>query len=127
MQQRVREEKLSMSDVPESSGVPPAVPPSAFPPPPPPPSRSSLLGCAFALSFALNLIGGIIIVLLCLGFSLLHKPTAVPLAEKHYSGKSGATDKVAIITLDGVLLEGLLNYPHKQIEQAADDTHVKAI
>ncbi len=122
-----------MSDVPESAGGPSAFPPSRpgaarpYWPPPPPPSRSSFLGCAFALSFALNLIGGIVILVLCLGFSLLHKPTTVPLAEKHYSGKSTATDKVAIITLDGVILEGLLAYPHKQIEQAAEDKHVKAV
>jgi protease-4 len=131
MQPRVGEEKVSMSDVPESSGVPSAYPPHEparqFRPPPPPPSRSSFLGCAFALSFALNLIGAILILTLCLGLFYLHKPATVPLAEKHYSGKSSATDKVAIITLDGVLLEGLLAYPHKQIEQAADDSHVKAI
>jgi protease-4 len=123
---RIGEEELSMSDVPESSGLPPAAPRS-YRPPPPPPNRSSLLGCTFALSFVLNLIAGLVILLFCLGFFLLHKPTTVPLAEKHYSGKSSADDKVAIITLDGVLLEGLLAYPHKQIEQAADDSHVKAI
>jgi protease-4 len=86
-----------------------------------------LLGCAFALSFALNLIGGLVILLFCFGFFLLHKPASVPLGEKYYSGKSTASDKVAILTLDGVLVEGLLAYPHKQIEQAADDRHVKAI
>ncbi len=122
-----------MSNVPESFGGPSDSPPLGpgasrpFRRPPPPPSRSSFLGCAFALSFALNLIGGIIVLLLCLGFSFLHKPATVPLAEKHYSGKSDATDKVAIITVDGVLLEGLLAYAHKQIEQAAEDHHVKAI
>src|SRR5579884_2544255 len=106
-----------MSNVPESSGAPPAALPG----------RTPLLGCAFALSLALNLIGILVILLLCMGFLLLHKPTTVPLAEKHYSGKSTATDKIAIITLDGILLEGLLAYPHKQIEQAAEDRHVKAI
>ena len=34
---------------------------------------------------------------------------------------------MAIITLDGVILEGLLGYANKQIEQAADDEHVKAV
>src|SRR5579875_1962248 len=106
-----------MSNVPESSGAPPAALPG----------RTPLLGCAFALSLALNLIGILVILLLCMGFLLLHKPTTVPLAEKHHSGKSIATDKVAIITLDGVILEGLLAYPHKQIEQAAEDKHVKAV
>lgn len=118
-----------MSNIPEPSDLPP----SSYPPrpgasrPSPPPNRSSFLGCAFALSFALNLIGGLIVLLFCVAFLLLHKPASVPLAEKHYSGKSSAKDKVAIIALDGVLLEGLLSYAHKQIEQAADDSHVKAI
>lgn len=132
-----------MSNVPESSVPPPVppssvVPPSAGPPPgpammrpmrpPPPPSGgSSFLGCAFALSFALNLIGAVVVLLLCFSVFLMRKPASIPLAEKHYAGKSGATDKVAIITLDGIILEGLLSYAHKQIEQAAGDRHVKAV
>jgi protease-4 len=112
------EEKFPMSIGPEPSRVPPAALP---------PNRTPLLGCAFILSLVLNLIGVLVVLLLCMGFFLLHKPATVPLSEKHYSGKTTATDKVAIITLDGILLEGLLAYPHKQIEQAADDRHVKAV
>jgi protease-4 len=125
-----------MSNVPESSG-PPFNPPASNPgpsaarplrPPPPPPSRSSFLGCAFALSFALNLIGAVAIFLLCLGVFLMRKPDAVlPLGEKRYAGKSSASDKIAIITLDGVILEGMLGFAHKQIDQAADDKNVKAV
>jgi protease-4 len=97
-------------------------------PPPPPPSRSSFLGCAFAISFALNLIGAAVVVALCFGVFLVRKPEVIPsLTEKHYAGKSSASDKVAIITLNGVILEGLLGYIHKQIEQAANDQHVKAV
>ena len=50
-----------------------------------------------------------------------------PLAESFHSGNSAATDKIAIIQIDGVIMEGLMGYPHKQIEQAAEDDHVKAI
>ncbi len=125
-----------MSNVPESAGSPFDPPPSSVPPghaasrplrPPPPPGRSPFLGCAFALSFALNLIGAVGVLLLCLGFFVLRKPDTVPLGEKRYTGTSTATDKIAIITLDGVILEGMLGYAHKQIEQAADDHHVKAV
>jgi protease IV len=101
-----------MSTVPESTGAPP-------------PSRSSFLGCAFALSVLLNLIAGLLLFLFF--YILLHKPATVPLAEKHYAGNSSASDKVAIIALDGILLEGLLAYAHKQIEQATGDEHVKAV
>jgi protease-4 len=121
-----------MSDVPESASSPPSGPPSAARPyrsPSPPPRNSSFLGCAFALSLALNIIGGLILLLGCFGLLVLHKPdtSVIPLTEQHHSGKSGASDKVAIITLDGVLVEGLLNYVHKQIDQAAGDKHVKAV
>jgi len=126
-----------MSDVPESAGPPPAPPPSAPPPPgpgalrplrpSPPAAGTSFLGCAFGLSFALNLLGAVVVILLCFGVSLIRKKESLPLTEKHYAGKSSASDKVAIITLDGVILEGLLSYAHKQIEQAAADQHVKAV
>jgi protease IV len=129
-----------MSNAPESAGPPfglPPVPPSPTPPgpgamrplrpPPPPPGRSSFLGCAFALSFALNLIGAVVVIVLCFGAYLVRKPEVLPLTEKHYAGKRIATYKVAIITLDGVILEGMLGYAHKQIEQAAEDQDVKAV
>jgi protease-4 len=34
---------------------------------------------------------------------------------------------VAIISVDGLILDGLLNYTHKEIDQAAGDNHVKAV
>ncbi|MGH7170505.1 MAG: S49 family peptidase [Gemmataceae bacterium] len=105
-----------MSNVPKSAG-----------PPPPPASGSSFLGCAFALSFALNLLGGVVVLVLCFAAFLMPKRDSIRLTEQHYAGKSSAEDKVAIITLDGVILEGLLGYAHKQIEQAAADEHVKAV
>ncbi|MGH7224875.1 MAG: S49 family peptidase [Gemmataceae bacterium] len=118
-----------MSDVPESPGTPAAGSPAFRPlrPPPPPAGRSPFLGCAFAFSFALNILGGLVALILCFGVFLLPKRDIVPLAEQHYAGKSSASDKVAIITLDGVILEGLLGFPHKQIEQAANDGRVKAV
>ncbi len=132
-----------MSDMPESTSGPSssASPPSADvplgsggyrprrPPPPPPPRNSPVLGCAFALSFGLNILAGIVILLGCLGFVALRKPdtSILPLSEQHYAGKSGVSDKIVVITLDGVILEGLMSYVHKQIEQAAGDKHVKAV
>jgi protease-4 len=47
--------------------------------------------------------------------------------ERTYLGKAGAHDKVAIIRIDGVLMEGTLGYDEKQIEQAATDQHVRAV
>jgi protease-4 len=50
-----------------------------------------------------------------------------PLTESVYVGNASAKDKVAIIRLNGVIMEGALGYVHKQIEQAAKDEHVKAV
>jgi protease-4 len=98
-------------------------------PPTPPPNNSSILGCAFGLSLALNIVAGLVLLLFCfVGFFFKKSDTStVSLTEQHYSGKSGANDKIAIITLDGVILEGLNGYVHKQIAEAAGDKRVKAV
>ncbi len=97
---------------------------------PAPAARSSWLGCAFAMSFLLNLAAGALVVVLCLG--LFYKAAAdadssAPLPEKFVSGSKTATDKIAVVTVEGVIMEGLLGHAHKQIEQAAKDGAVKAI
>jgi protease-4 len=51
-----------------------------------------------------------------------------PVIREHYhSGHVSATDKIAVVTIEGVLLEGLTGYARKQIERAAQDTTVKAV
>jgi protease-4 len=45
----------------------------------------------------------------------------------HYSGKPEADDKIAIVSLEGVIVEGMLSFVHREIDQAARDKHVKAI
>lgn len=108
--------------------VPTPQPPPAYPPAPPP-SRFPVMGCLFAVSFVGNLLAGLLVVLLCLGLMVRSGDSAAnaSLPEKYHSGDQGARDKVAIVTLDGVILEGLLDYVHKQIEQAAWDSRVKAV
>jgi protease-4 len=98
-------------------------------PQPPPPNHSSVLGCAFAFSVALNVLAVIILLVGCLGLVSYKQSDSpsIPLTEHHYAGKKSASDKIAIISLDGVIVEGLMSYLHKQIEQAAGDAHVKAI
>jgi protease-4 len=99
------------------------------PPPPPPPARRGLLGCAFLLSLLLNLIVLGLVVLGCLVLFL--RPSwfgsSGPLSEVHYSGDKGASSRIAVIRLDGFILEGTLGYVHRQIEQAARDDTVKAV
>ncbi len=97
-------------------------------PPPPPHRRSPLASCLFSLSLLGNGLAVLILVIFCL---FVYSRTSIdpdaPLDESFYSGDKTARDKIAIIHLDGVIMEGLLNYPRKQIEQAAKDDHVKAV
>ncbi len=102
-------------------------------PPAPPAPRSSLLSVALTFSFLLNCGALIVLAIVCFGLLTLRGPLDLegranaPLTETVYAGKSGASDKIAVIQINGVIMEGLLNYPHKQIEQAVEDDHVKAV
>jgi protease IV len=49
------------------------------------------------------------------------------LEEQHHSGKVRSQNKIAVVKVEGVLLEGLTGYAQKQIEQAAADRDVKAV
>jgi protease-4 len=101
-------------------------------PPPPPRPRSSGWGVLFALSALLNLgffflcVVGFIIALV-MGSSL-ENPSEQRLRETFHSGKSGSSDKVAIIDVEGVIMDGsTVDFAKKQIEQAAKDDQVKAV
>ena len=128
---------LPASGPPSSSGTEPGVP-SSLPPssrggPPrrPEKKQTPLFGCLFAVSVLLNVAAALVlIVVCCAGFANLgfNAPLAdAVLTEKLYSGNAAAKDKIAIIHLDGVIMEGTLGYVYKQIEQAAKDKQVKAI
>jgi protease IV len=51
----------------------------------------------------------------------------VQIQEKFHSGKSKALDKIAVIRIDGLIVEDLLGFAHKQIETAGQDKNVKAV
>jgi len=109
----------------------PLGPPSTRPAPPPRGGGSGCLGVAFTLSFILNLfLLGILGVglLMVIGVAALGTGEGgIPLREKVYSGNSSATSKVAVIKMDGVIMEGLVNFWRRQIETAAEDSSVKAV
>jgi protease-4 len=128
---------------PPNYGAPPATPPGPpvgppryfYPPPPPAPAGggSTLLGCGLALSVFLNLAAIGIIFLLCMGSAMVQSTTlseaesGLPIREVLHSGKSSSDRKVAIVSLDGVIVEGMLNFVHREIDQAIKDHHVKAV
>lgn len=120
-----------MSSNPE---VPPASPTPAptapvFIYPPRQASSSRALGCAFALSVLLNVAALAVFVFGCFAFFSRNalSDTGHPLTEHTILGKTGAANKVAVVRLDGVIMEGFLDYVHRQIDRAAEDKNVKAV
>ncbi|QVL31964.1 S49 family peptidase [Telmatocola sphagniphila] len=69
-------------------------------------------------SFAANLV-------LCVALNLL-VPKDELLVEYPYKGQNEKT-KIAIVKIDGLLMEGFLDFAHEQIEQVCSDPHVKAV
>lgn len=59
--------------------------------------------------------------------TLFHSGEDLLLTEQPYAGQKYGADKVAIIRIEGVLMEGMLGYAIKQIDQAAEDRQVKAV
>lgn len=47
--------------------------------------------------------------------------------EHYHSGNASSPNKIAIVKLDGVIMEGQLGFVQKEIDQAARDPHVKAV
>ncbi len=98
-------------------------------PAPLPPRGWSCLGVAFGLSLLFNLValGGIAVV--CAGFWFFggRDGSSGTLKEQFHSGNKGAKDKIAVVEVAGVLMEGLLGHAHRQIDAAARDRNVKAV
>lgn len=97
--------------------------PVRYPMPPPPRSGGRAL-------LIVLLLGSILLNILLCG-SIIRGVTGdestLNLHERFEAGTPTAKDKVALVKVEGVLMEGMLSYPHKQIEQAAEDNTVKAV
>jgi protease-4 len=106
-----------------------ALPADPPPPAPPPRPRMSLWGGLFRGAFFMIFLASIALNALILFFiitvGLSDGETA--LRKRHHSGKRGAVDKIALVRVDGLLMEGLINYAQKQIDEAAEDNNVKAV
>jgi protease-4 len=93
--------------------------------PPPPPPRSGGRALLIVL-----LLGSILLnILLCGAIirGVSSDESNLNLRERFVAGSPTVTDRVAVVRVDGVLMEGMLSYPHRQIDQAAEDKDVKAV
>jgi protease-4 len=130
-----------MSEPHVSPPAPESQPRPAAPPAPPPPvsvkpaapARFSFLGVALTFSFLFNCLAVVVLAIVCFGVIAFKGAfdtdslANAPLNETVVSGNSSTKDKVAVIHIEGVIMEGTLQYAHKQIEQAGEDDSVKAV
>ncbi len=92
-----------------------------------PRSRSSRSGCGRFL-LGMLIFGSLLLnVVLCGFLGFRHGETEEELAETHLWGEESGANKIAVVRIEGVLMEGMTSYYLKQIEQAAQDEKVKAV
>jgi protease-4 len=96
-----------------------------------PPRRSSF-GCGrvfFILLLLVSLGANVVLLLLVLvaSGSSVFGDTDGMVYERHYAGKTLSTEKVAVVKIDGVLMEGMNGFMHREIDHAARDEAVKAV
>jgi protease-4 len=117
-----------MSDA--SDLPPPRVLAVRQPPPPPPPRGGGAWRALFVIVLIISL--GLNVLMCCGGLGSLvgmggGDVEGAPVREKFHGGTAGADDKVAVVAIEGVIMEGALTYSHKQIDKAASDKNVKAV
>ena len=91
-----------------------------------------ILRLFFLFLFFISVGANLVLLLVIVGmnnFSLLSTADEenTSLLEHLESGDAKASDKIAIIDVEGVLMEGMTAFAQKQIERAARDSRVKAI
>src|SRR5262245_42112694 len=91
---------------------------------PSPAGRSRGTGVLLVVSLMANVA---LAVFLVIALTAPVEPSAAGLVERHYSGDADATDKVAVVRISGVLMDGTIGHALRQIERAAKDPAVKAV
>src|SRR5262249_43818386 len=94
-----------------------------------PPPRSGGLGrvLLILLLFASLGVNFVLVIMLFASFSTDSTEDGIPVNEKVWSGPTSARNKVAVVRVDGVLMDELMGYPHRQIDKAGKDGAVKAV
>lgn len=93
------------------------------------PHRRSLFGLFLDILFVFMLLGSLalnFVLFLLLVPDLLDEELST-LTERYHSGTSSAKAKVAVVRIDGPIIEGLSGYFHNQLRDAARDDEVKAV
>jgi protease-4 len=82
-------------------------------------------GLLVAWILIVSLLANVILLLVALPQFL--SPGELPLTELYYSGDDTSSDKIAVVRIEGVLLEGSSGFHHDQLRSAARDDAVRAV
>jgi protease-4 len=120
---------MSAADLPPAS--PPRVLPVRLPPPPPPPPSSSAAGWRAVFWLLLIASLGLNVLIICGGLWLGRfadsEPEGLRVRERYHSGDAKSSDAVAVVRIEGLIMEGYITFARNQIDRAAEDKHVKAV
>lgn len=91
-----------------------------------------ILRIFFFFVLVVSIGGNLVLLLALLGVTALSGMDAGDdlvkgVVERFESGDAAANDKIAIVDVEGVLLEGMIGFAQKQIDRAQHDSHVKAV
>jgi protease-4 len=100
---------------------------SQSPPTPAPRPEPRRTGIGRFLLYSLIVGSFLLNIVMCGMWGFFRSGDSEELPERHLYGEKNANDKIAVIRVEGVLMEGMTRYYIKQIEQAAKDERVKAI
>ena len=101
--------------------------------PVPPPRQAAprggfLFGGMFMMSVLANLfLVSVFTILVIAGIMVALAGGSDKLTERLYAGETSAKDKIAIVQVDGIILEGMIGYARKQIREAGKDDAVEAV
>ncbi len=121
-----------MDTPPPAGGMPPQAPVTPQivgpMPPPPPPRRRSAFGRLLLVFFLLVFFGSILLNMVLLGWAgVAALETEHRVQEKYVSHNRTATEKVAIIAVEGVIMETDEGFVKRQIDRVIADENVKAV
>jgi protease-4 len=115
---------------PSSEGHPqsPIIPQVVREPWPPARPRRGFFGRLLLSLFLLVFVGSILLNLMLLGWAAMNAAEGDSrIQEKYVSHNRRATDKVAVISVEGVILEAEDGFVKRQIDRVMDDKNVKAV
>lgn len=126
-----------MNDPTSSHVTPPERPPLTVIPVPPPMAqarqqpRPSAAGTFFRGFFIMAFLGmfGVIVFLVIMLFAvgLSGDGGSGSIYERYHSGDKKSANKIAIVKMEGVIMEGMTAFTQKQIDEASRDDSVKAV